>query len=92
MQGRPLVVLGVNNDESRAAARRLAARQGGLKRSWWDGGREGPVAARWNVDAFPTLYVIDARGVVRYRAHGFSQQLEAAVEALVREAEAGPRS
>jgi hypothetical protein len=92
MQGRPLVVLGVNNDENRAAARRQAARQGGLKRSWWDGGREGLIAARWNVDAFPTIYVIDARGVVRYRAHGFGQQLEAAVEALVREAEVGPRS
>jgi hypothetical protein len=92
LQGRPVVLLGVSSDDSREAARRVAARQGHLKRSWWDGGRDGPIGARWNVEFLPTVYVIDAQGVIRYRGQGFDRELEAAVLALVREAEGGHRS
>jgi hypothetical protein len=32
-------------------------------------GTEGPLPTRWNVDAWPTLYVIDAAGKIRYKGH-----------------------
>jgi hypothetical protein len=91
MAGRPVAVLGVNSDEDHEAARSLLARQGAAKRCWADGGTDGPIARRWHVQAWPTVYVLDARGVIRYRGHGLDGQAEAVVDALAREAERGRR-
>jgi hypothetical protein len=90
-QGRPVAVLGVNADDDRAAARAAAARHHLGKRSWPDGS-QGPVAARWNVQCLPTVYVLDARGVVRYKAHQMrDRELADVVDALLREREAEAR-
>lgn len=32
-------------------------------------GTDGPLPTRWNVSGWPTLYVIDAAGVIRYKGH-----------------------
>jgi thiol-disulfide isomerase/thioredoxin/tRNA A-37 threonylcarbamoyl transferase component Bud32 len=84
--GRPFALLGVNCDESREQARRAIDRQKLAWRSWHDG-NEGPVAKEWQVDSFPTVYVIDHKGVIRHKGLR-GKQLEAAVVKLVREAEA----
>ena len=35
-------------------------------RSWWDGGStQGPIAKKWNVHGWPTIYVLDGKGVIR---------------------------
>jgi len=36
-------------------------------RCWFDGGREGPIARRWGVYRWPTIFVLDAKGVIRYK-------------------------
>ena len=28
---------------------------------------QGPIATRWNVQAWPTVYVLDAKGVIRFK-------------------------
>jgi hypothetical protein len=36
-------------------------------RSWWDGGNtSGPIAIQWNVSGWPTIYVLDDKGVIRF--------------------------
>ncbi len=52
---------------------------------------QGPIAARWNVSATPTLYVIDHRGVIRHKWLGGpgERAIDGALEGLIREAEAG---
>jgi thiol-disulfide isomerase/thioredoxin len=82
---RPFVLLGVNNDTSRELARKSMAKNQLNWRSWWDG-NPGPTALRWNVQGWPTIYLIDARGFVRYY-QVFGPDLETAVETLVKEAE-----
>ena len=52
---------------------------------WWDGGRPGPIAKRWNVSAWPETYIFDHKGVIRYRELP-SEVLAIAVSRLVREA------
>lgn len=38
--------------------------------SWWDGGDTyGPIASKWNVKSWPTIYLIDKKGVIRYKGH-----------------------
>src|SRR5262249_40324410 len=53
-------------------------------RSWRDGRAEGqgPIARAWNVSRWPTVYVLDARGVIRYR-DVTGQDLDDAVDALL---------
>jgi hypothetical protein len=52
-------------------------------RSWWDGS-EGPIAARWNVTSWPTVYVLDPRSVIRYKGVQ-GKDLDEAVDALLAE-------
>jgi len=36
-------------------------------RSFWNGGTRGPISREWQVRTWPTIYVIDANGVIRYK-------------------------
>jgi hypothetical protein len=80
---RPFTFLGVNTDHDPEEVKAVMARKGLTKRSWRDG-QGGPIAGRYRVDGFPTVLVLDRRGVIRYR-QVFGQELEDAVEALLRE-------
>jgi hypothetical protein len=57
-------------------------------RSWWDGKNPGPIAGRWGVLSWPTVYILDPRGVIRYTNVRF-ETMNQAVDLLIREAEAG---
>jgi peroxiredoxin len=65
----PFAILGVEAGE-RESIGRLKAQHGLNYRSWWDApgaeGSEGPLASEWNVLGWPTTYVLDASGVVRF--------------------------
>ena len=53
-------------------------------RSWWDRGRQGTIIRRWNVVGWPTTYVLDAQGVIKYKdVRG--QGLDEAIDALISE-------
>jgi peroxiredoxin/tetratricopeptide (TPR) repeat protein len=86
LKGQPFAVVGVNCDDDKADARRAVDKDKLPWRSWWDGGRAGDrIAKRWQVDAFPGIYVLDHRGVIRYKDLR-GPQLEAAVQQLLAEA------
>ena len=68
MEGKPFAIVGVNSDKDRAAARKVCAEVGISWRSFWDGGStSGPIATRWSVQGWPTLYLIDGEGRIRYK-------------------------
>jgi alkyl hydroperoxide reductase subunit AhpC len=85
-QDKPFVLLGVNSDPDRDTARAVAKQHGHNWRAVWDG-PEGPIAAQWKVPYFPSTYVIDGQGVVRF-AQVRDENLERAVDALLREMDA----
>ena len=63
-------------------------------RSFWCGerGTDGPIPTLWNVRGWPTIYVLDAKGVIRFRdVRG--EEMTKAVEQLLAElaAEAGKK-
>ena len=42
---------------------------------WFDGGdTSGPIASRWNVHGWPTVYLIDRKGVIRFKDHGLKEK------------------
>ena len=53
-------------------------------RSWWEGHQQGPISTQWNVTAWPSIFVIDAKGIIRYK-HVRGEDLDKAVNALLRE-------
>jgi peroxiredoxin len=80
------VLLGVNADDSQEQLRQAQARHGLTWRSCWDG--DGAVARAWEVDRFPTLFLIDHQGRVRHQFVGAPDPAELArrVEELLGEA------
>jgi hypothetical protein len=84
-QDRAFVLLGVNTDVDRDAARQVVARRRLNWRSWWAGGPDGAIPSRWRINSFPSLFIIDGHGVVRYEHIQPGPELERAIESLLRE-------
>jgi hypothetical protein len=90
METKPFVLLGINSDPSKEVLKKVIADEKMTWRSWWDGGNtSGPIASKWNVRGWPTLYVLDHKGVIRHKWLGSpgEETLDAALEKLVKAAE-----
>jgi hypothetical protein len=81
-----LVLLGVNSDHDRDVANEAVQRHGINWRSWFAGGPEGDIPRQWGITNWPSIFVIDARGIVRHRAASF-HDIERIVEPLLGEVE-----
>ena len=67
LEGKPFALIGVNSDP-KDRVRQAMKKENMTWRSWWDGGStEGPIAKAWNVNGWPTIYVLDAKGAIRYK-------------------------
>jgi thiol-disulfide isomerase/thioredoxin len=93
-ENRPFVLLGANADETPQEARQVMFNHGVTWRSWWAGPTSELATLtdrnRYDVRYYPTLFVIDAGGVIRYSGNDVNRA-DAIIEALVREAEAAPK-
>ena len=93
MRGRPFVLLGVNGDGDMVKLKEQMNAEHITTRSWCDGGGNantpGPIARRFNVHGWPSLYLLDAHGVIRHKFFGTpsNQRLNSAIAALVQTAE-----
>ena len=75
LEGRPFVIIGVNSDDDREEIKKTVAKEGLTWRSFWDGGNtRGPLATAYNVQAWPTIFVLDAKGVIRFTSEGFEEK------------------
>ena len=85
MAGKPFALLGINSDSDREALKETIKKEEITWRSWWNGGStRGGIAGKWNVRGWPTIYVLDAKGVIRYRdVRG--ADLDKAIETLLTE-------
>ena len=82
---KPFVILGVNSDGSQEKLKKTMEKEDITWRSWWDGGSTyGPIATRWNVQDWPTLYLLDGNGVIRFK-NARGERLDRAIEELLAE-------
>jgi len=86
----PFAILGVNSDPDRERLREIVKEKRLTWRSWWDGGTDGPIASRWNVRGWPTVYIIDHEGVIRAR-DPYGEEIDRVLEELVPRAEAAAK-
>jgi len=85
MEGKPFALIGVNSDADRLALREAVGQKGLAWRSFWDGGgTTGPIATRWNVKHWPTVYVLDQEGTIRFK-NLYGRELDRAVDGLLQE-------
>jgi thiol-disulfide isomerase/thioredoxin len=85
---RPFALVGVNGDGDRAAAKKVAEKEMMRWRSFWDGPRNGAgaIATGWNVHRWPMIYILDGKGVIRFK--GIREaELDKAVDQLLAELE-----
>ena len=89
LEGQPFVLLGVNSDRDREALKKVMKKQGITWRSFWNGGStQGPISSAWNVRGWPTIYVLDHKGVIRYK-NVRGERMDEAVDKLLAEMKKG---
>ena len=82
------MVFGVNSDTSPEVVAEVERQENFSWDSIFDGGGTGgPIASRWDVHVWPTIYVLDHGGVIRWMGHGIPLGFEEMLDRLVEEAE-----
>ena len=84
---KPFALLGVNSDPDKAELKKAMEKENITWRSFWDVNTSGPISTRWAVQGWPTLYVIDHKGVIRHKHVGSpgDKVLDDEIEKLVKE-------
>lgn len=89
LKDEPFALLGINSDANKAFYAQQAEANGVTWRSFWNGpkGTSGPISAKWNVHSWPTIYILDHKGVIRFK-NKRGEAMEKAVEQLLAEMKA----
>jgi hypothetical protein len=89
LENKPFVLLGVNSDSDLNALKKVLVKEKITWRSFQNGSTDGGIATRWAIEGWPTLFLIDAKGVIRHMHLGSpgDKVLDEEVEKLVKEAE-----
>jgi peroxiredoxin len=88
LKDKPFALLSVNTDEDSAALKKSIESGEITWRCWCDGGTDGPITTRWGVVSFPTIFVLDRAGAIRFKdVRG--DELDRAVATLMKESPPG---
>jgi hypothetical protein len=91
LDGKPFALVGVNSDPDLEKLKKVLEDEKITWRSFWNGkqGTRGPISTDWNVQGWPTLYILDHKGIIRHKYLGSpgDEVLDKAIEKLVTEAE-----
>ena len=84
---KPFAIIGVNSDKDLEALQPVLEKNEITWRSFWNGteGTSGPISTKWNVSSWPTIYILDVDGKIRYK-NTRGADLDKAIETLLAEA------
>lgn len=85
LSNEPFAIIGVNSDSKERALK--AVEENNLTwRSFWAGpeGTRGPIPKAWNVSGWPTIYILDAKGVIRAK-NKRGEEMDRVVDELLAE-------
>lgn len=77
-QDQDFVLLGINSDPELGTLVRSTEDGKVTWRSWWDG-NGGPIASEWQIPFWPSIFVIDQEGIIRYKRSSTDTMDEIAV-------------
>jgi thioredoxin family protein len=85
LHDKPFALVGINSDSNRVELKKALEKENITWRSWWNGGStRGGIAEKWNVHSWPTIYVLDGRGVIRFK-NVRGEEMDKAVDSLLKE-------
>ncbi len=71
LKGKPFALLSIMTDENADAIRKEIASGDITWPCWWErGGTQGAIPTAWNVRGYPTVYILDHKGVIRLKSSG----------------------
>jgi hypothetical protein len=88
LDGKPFALIGVNSDQDKVELKKVMEKESITWRSFWDGGNtRGPIATKFKIQGWPTLFVVDAKGVIRYKFLGSPGEkvMDEAIDSLLKE-------
>jgi hypothetical protein len=90
LEEKPFALLGINSDVDKDELKKVMEKEHITWRSFWNGpeGTDGPISTKWNVRGWPTIYVVDAKGVIRFK-NVRGEAMDKAVDQLLKETEKG---
>lgn len=84
LANQPFALIGVNSDRDRDKLKQTLKDKNLTWRSFWNGGStSGPISNQYRVRAWPTIYVLDEEGIIRYR-NVRGPAMDEAVDALLK--------
>jgi RNA polymerase sigma factor (sigma-70 family) len=87
LQARPFALLSVSADQEKKTLEESVQKGEITWRCWWDG-LEGPIARQWHIEGYPTVFVLDTKGVIRFKHLGQQDKaLDQAVNELLQESQ-----
>jgi hypothetical protein len=85
LEGKPFALVGINSDSDKGALKKVMEKEKITWRTWWDGGStDGFIQRAYNISSWPTIYVLDHRGLIRYK-NVRDTKLDEAVDALLKQ-------
>jgi thiol-disulfide isomerase/thioredoxin len=83
LKGKPFVLISVSADAKKETLTKFLGETPMPWTHWWTG-QKGSVLKTFDVQFFPTIYVLDAKGVIRYK-NVRGKEMDEAVEKLLKE-------
>ena len=90
LENKPFALIGINSDPDKEKLKPVLEKEEITWRSFWDESTSGPIAKAWNIQGWPTIYVLDAEGRIRAK-NVRGEELDQAVDALLAEMAAGKK-
>lgn len=89
LKDKPFAIVGVNSDDDKKKLKERMEKEKITWRSFWDGpdGPDGPIHRAWNVVGVPTIYILDARGVIRAKNVHEEKEIDKVIDELLKEVE-----
>src|SRR5262249_38985337 len=85
LKDKPFVLVSIGCDAEKETLTKFLEKED-MPWTHWYNGAKGGIISKWNVEFFPTIYVIDAKGVIRYKdVRG--EDMDKAVDSLLKKAE-----
>jgi thiol-disulfide isomerase/thioredoxin len=85
LEGKPFALVSISVDDNKEKVSAFLKKTPMPWTHWWNGPRQGLVVD-WDVTSYPTIYVLDHKGVIRYKGVR-DRQMDAAVDRLLKEKE-----
>lgn len=85
-----MTVLGINTDGDKTEYKKRCAEKGVVWPNVFEGSTGGKIPELFGVRAYPTIYVLDAKGVIRFK-NARGEALNKAVATLLAELKSGDK-